>query len=135
MIRVGQIKLKPNHSEQDLIRKIVQILRISEHEIRKIQIKKQSLDARKKPELKYVYTVDVEVVNERQVLNRQKNSNVSGVKDKPYEFSVSGTLKLQYRPVVVGSGPAGMFCAYFLAQYGYRPIVIERVKEIEERNQ
>ena len=133
MIRVTQIKLQPNHNKQDLVRKVAQTLRISEQEILDLQIKKQSLDARKKSDIKYVYSVDVEVSNEEHVMKKQRNSSVSIVKEKPYHFQVSGTQMLSNRPVIIGSGPAGMFCAYLLAQHGYRPIVFERGKEVTER--
>ena len=76
MIRIGQLKLQPNHNEKQLLQKIAQTLRISEKEIVKYQIKKQSIDARKKPELKYVYTIDVTVLNESQVIKKQKGNSV-----------------------------------------------------------
>ena len=86
MIRIGQLKLHPNHSEKELLQKIAKMLRISEKDILEFQIKKQSLDARKKPDLMYVYTVDVKVLNEQQVLKRQKNNQISIVKESVYMF-------------------------------------------------
>ena len=133
MIRIGQLKLQPNHTENDLLQKIAKTLRISESEIANYQIKKQSIDARKKPDLKYVYTVDVTVRNEAQVIKKQKGNSVSLVKDKPYIFNAIGREKMNYRPIIIGSGPAGMFCAYMLAQHGYCPILFERGATVEER--
>lgn len=133
MIRIGQLKLQPNHSEKELLQKITKTLRISEKEVLAYQIKKQSVDARKKPDLKYVYTVDVSVINEQQVLKRQKGNGVSLVSDVPYQFRTTGNENMKYRPVIIGTGPAGLFCAYLLAQHGYRPIVYERGSAVDER--
>lgn len=133
MIRIGQLKLQPNHTEKDLLQKLAKTLHISERDIVNYQIKKQSIDARKKPDLKYVYTVDVTVQNEAQVLKKQKGNTVSLVKETPYVFKILGERKMQNRPIIIGSGPAGMFCAYMLAQHGYRPILFERGASVEER--
>ena len=133
MIRIGQLALSPNHNEIELKQKIAKTLRISEQDILDIQIKKQSIDARKKPDLKFIYTVDVKVKNEQQVLKKQKGNSISLVTEKPYQFPPSGNLTMQTRPIIIGFGPAGMFCAYFLAKYGYRPLVFERGASVEER--
>ena len=133
MIRIGQLKLNPDHSKQDLVQKIAKTLRITEKEILDYRIKKQSLDARKKPELKYVYTVDVKVQNEKQVLKRQKNTQVSQVSEANYAFPESGLIPCKHKPIIIGCGPAGMFCAYLLAQHGYKPILFERGASVEER--
>lgn len=135
MLRIGQLKLEPNHTEKELIQKIAKTLRISEKEILSFKIQKQSLDARKKPELKYVYTVDVEVANEQQILRKQKGNAVSPVKETPYVFHISGDKPMTHRPIIIGSGPAGMFCAYMLAKHGYKPIVFERGASVETRVQ
>lgn len=135
MIRIGQLKLNPDHSEIDLRQAIEKTLRISEKEVLGYQIKKQSIDARKKPDVKYVYTVDVEVPNEQKVLKRQKSNQVSLVKDVVYKFPKTGTETMKNRPIIIGSGPAGLFCAYMLAEQGYRPVVYERGAAVEERSE
>lgn len=133
MLRIGQLKLEPNHSEQELLQKIVRTLRISEKDVKQYQIKKKSIDARKKPHLQFVYTVDVEVLNESQILKKQKGNQVSLAKDNIYEFPASGTQNMKHRPIIIGSGPAGLFCAYLLAEHGYQPIIFERGASVEER--
>lgn len=133
MIRIGQLKLDPDHTEKAFVQKIAKTLRISEKEIRSFQIKKQSIDARKKPDLKYVYTVDVSVSNEQQILKKQKGNQVTLVNETPYVFQIIGTTPCKNRPIIVGSGPAGMFCAYMLAKHGYKPILFERGASVEER--
>lgn len=133
MIRIGQLKLQPNHNEKELLQKISKTLCISESEIVNYQIKKQSIDARKKPDLKYVYTIDVMVRNEAQAMKKQKGNLVSILKEIPYVFQTLGQTNQKHRPIIIGSGPAGMFCAYLLAQHGYRPILFERGASVEER--
>lgn len=133
MLRIGQLKLNPDHTQNDLLQKIAKTLRISEKEIKGYQIKKQSIDARKKPLIQYVYTVDVEVANERQILRRQKGNQVTLANEVTYCFPESGCNVMQERPIIIGSGPAGLFCAYLLAEHGYKPIVFERGASVEER--
>ncbi len=133
MIRIGQLKLQPNHTGQDLLDKIAKTLHISVHDILRFEIQKQSIDARKKPDLKYVYTIDVSVANEKQVLKKQKSGDITQVTYTPYIFQASGTQKMTERPVIIGSGPAGLFCAYMLAKHGYKPIIFERGASVEER--
>ena len=133
MLRIGQLKLNPNHDEKAMRNAVANTLRISENDILKIQIQKRSIDARKKPDIKYVYTVDVSVANESKVLKKQKGNQVSIATKKEYCFPDAGEDKLQTRPIVIGSGPAGLFCAYMLAEHGYCPIVFERGASVEER--
>ncbi len=133
MIRISQLKLTPAHSKEELVQKAAKTLRISEKEIQSLKIRRQSIDARKKPDIMYVYTVDVEVCNEQKVIKRQKGNQVTLVNETLYEFPISGTKKMEQRPVIIGSGPAGLFCAYFLAEHGYRPVIYERGASVEER--
>ena len=133
MLRIGQLTLLPNHTESDLLQKIAKTLRVSKDDILHYEIRKQSIDARKKPDIKYVYTVDIEVRQEQAVLKRQKGNQVVLVKDKPYEFPESGNGKLEHPPIIIGTGPAGLFCAYLLAKHGYQPLVFERGAQVEER--
>lgn len=135
MIRIGQVKLNPDHTEAELLEKIANTLHISSSEILDYQIKKQSLDARKKPDLKYVYMIDVKLANEQKILKKQKNHQISQVAETKYVFPNAGKKVSKHRPVIIGCGPAGMFCAYLLAEHGYRPILFERGATVEERVQ
>ena len=134
MIQINQLKLDIHHSEADLKAKVLKTLRLPEDALISYKLKKQSLDARKKPLLFYVYTVEVEVKREKQLKKRLKNSNIKFIeKPEQYHFIPRGTEMLNHRPVVIGTGPAGLFCGYQLAIHGYRPILIERGAPLEER--
>lgn len=133
MLRINQLKLKVNHDETEFKEKIRKTLRIREEMLLSYTIKKRSLDARKKPELFYVYTVDVQVQSERQILKNKKLKNVSLAPEGEYHLPESGCEELTSRPVIIGSGPAGLFCAYMLSLCGYRPILLERGKRVDER--
>ena len=133
MIRIGQLKLQPDHTEKDLLQKISKSLRVSEQDILKYTIQKQSIDARKKPDLKYIYTVDVQVKKESTVLKKIKDKNISIANEVTYSFPGPGNQSMKNRPVIIGSGPAGLFCAYMLAKHGYKPVLFERGCAVEGR--
>lgn len=137
MIRISQLKLKVPHTEDALRSKICRLLCIREDELLSYTRKKQSLDARKKPQIFYVYTVDVKVQNEGKIRKRIQKQKISNIqfqpKEKKYSLRASGMRPLAHRPVVIGTGPAGLFCGYELARLGYRPILLERGASVEER--
>ncbi len=138
MLRVNQIKVYPNADIEYIKKKTASVLGIKSHDIKKLAIIKQSIDARKKPDIYYSYTVDVVLQNELHLLEDKlirhcKANQVSKVVDKPYVFPYEGHRTLKHRPIIVGMGPAGLFCGYFLAKHGYRPILIERGKDVDAR--
>ncbi len=137
MIRISQMKLDVHHTEADMKAKICRLLRIREDSLLSYRRKKQSLDARKKPELFYVYTVDVNVKGEKEIrkrLRKQRPSNICFQQEEQrYSPTASGTKALIHRPVIIGTGPAGLFCGYELARLGYRPVLLERGAPVEER--
>ena len=97
------------------------------------EIIKRSIDARKKPDIFYSYTVDVDGLKERDVIRRVKEGQVSLVNPVKYRFPSPGNKSMGHRPVIVGTGPAGLFCGYMLAIHGYRPVLLERGMEVEKR--
>ena len=134
MIQISQLKLPVTHKKSDLEKKISTTLKISRSELLNWHIEKKSLDARRKPDLFYVYTITAEVSNEKRILKRIKNKNITlKSKSDSYECNPTGNQILKHRPVVIGTGPAGLFCGYELARMGYRPILLERGASIEER--
>ncbi len=137
MLRISQIKMRIPHTEEELRQKLLGQLGIKEDALLEYAIRRQSLDARHKPELFYIYTIDIKVKNEKNLLRRMNKgrhfAQVSVCDEVPYVFPAKGKEPMKSRPVIVGSGPAGLFCCYFLALYGYRPILIERGAPVEER--
>lgn len=134
MIQISQLKLKIPHSEEQLQKKIINLLRIQKTELLSFRILKKSLDARKKPVLFYVYSVEAVVKNEGRLKKKIRDKNILFREPvPPYVCIPSGERRMKTSPVIVGSGPAGLFCAYSLARMGYRPILLERGKRVEER--
>ena len=131
MLRISQIKLTPDHSTQDLEQKIRKTLRLSKKEVFSYKIFKQSIDARKKPEIYYIYTVDVKIAQEKRFLKGFKN--VVLAQDVSYQIPAAGNRRPEHRPVIAGAGPAGLFCTWLLAKTGYAPILVERGAPVDER--
>ncbi len=145
MIRITQLKLPIGHAQKDLTDQAAKALRISPEWISVIHICRQSLDARKKPDLFYSYTVDVRLKMshkpqgkterkwEQATVHTIKNTRISLSPRESYHFAVTGTQGLFHPPVIIGTGPAGLFCGLMLARHGYRPILLERGLDVEER--
>ncbi len=126
MIRIREIALPPEHNVAQLSYEAARLLHISNSKVRKLQIVRRSVDARKKPDVKIVYTVDVAVDgNENKIL---KQSGCKRAQIAPVSYYKPPRTQKQpaHRPVVVGLGPAGMFAALVLAMAGLCPIVLER---------
>jgi uncharacterized protein len=115
-----------------LSEKIAKRLSISKESILNFRIVRQSVDARKKSDIKFVINVIVEL-EENQKYQKDIQTRISNQFNYQTEQKV-GNIPLKQRPIVIGSGPAGIFCALHLARNGFKPIVIERGKKIEERD-
>ena len=137
MIRLNQLKLPVNHTEEQLVHKTAQSLRIPTEDILELEVVRQSLDARKKPELFYSYSIDVIVKKEEKVYKdacrRLGKANVLQTEKKKYHFPAGGTQPQKHPTVIVGCGPAGLFCGYYLALHGYRPVILERGADVDTR--
>lgn len=132
MVRIRQIKVPIDIDEEKLIDYTSKKVGIKSSEIKKISIVKKSLDARKKPNLYFIYEVDIEIDNEEKLISKH-NPDIFTVPLEIYNFNISGQEEIKERPVIIGSGPAGLFCAYLLAEHGYKPLIIERGEKIEDR--
>ena len=104
----------------------------------RIEIRKHSIDARKKPQLFDIYTVDADLgiglSAEKKRIAKLRSKDISVVQPSEYSFPEAGSEKMEKRPVVIGAGPAGLFCTLMLAEHGYRPILLERGRRIEHRS-
>ena len=133
MIRINEIRLELDDSEDLLNAKAAKILKINKKYIKKLTIFKKSVDARKKEDIHFSYSVDCEILlDENQIVSKCKSNKVSIV--KPYHYELPENKRVsKFRPVIVGFGPAGMLAGLILAEAGLRPIIFERGKAIDER--
>ena len=133
MIRLRDVTLPFDHKPNALAASIIKRLKISEQELLDFVIIRKSTDARRKSNILAVYTVDVRVENESDVLCRfSRDIRISATPDLSYRMPAVGNMRC-LRPVVVGSGPCGLFAALILAQLGFKPLLIERGKDVKSR--
>ncbi len=137
MIKITQIKLPIKHTENELKEAIGKALKLPVKKIKGFRITKKSIDARKN-EVMYIYTVEADILfepkeNDAVIIRRSHNSNVSMAERARYQFKAEGKDELTHRPVVVGTGPAGLFAAWLLAKYGFQPLVVERGAKVTKR--
>ena len=136
MIRINQLKLSVGHTKADMKKKAAKMMRIPEDKILSLVPVRQSMDARKKNELLYIYSLNATVSGkEGAVIKNAKNVNVMLNTEKPYRFPEHGQEPLCHRPVIVGFGPAGMFCGLMLARAGFSPLILERGEDVDSRTQ
>lgn len=133
MIRINEIKLSLDEEEELLAEKAAKVLKINKKYIKSYTIYKKSVDARKKDDVHFTYSLDVIItLDEEQITRKCKSNKVSIV--KPYVYTLPENKRVSgFRPVVVGFGPAGMFAGLILALSGLKPIILERGKAVEER--
>ena len=133
MLRISNLKLDIDQDIDDIKNLIIKKLKIKERELVRYSIYKESIDARKRGRISFVYTVDVEVKNENKII-KSKIKDVIQTTNKTYIDVEMGRNKLNHSPIVVGSGPAGLFAALVLAQRGYNPILLERGLDVDKRS-
>lgn len=136
MIRVSGIKLTLDQDEAELRKRLLAKLKIKETDLIEYTIFKRSVDARKRENIFFVYTLDAVVTNEEKLLKKfAKDKDVSATPNLEYEYVKTGSIPLQNRPVIIGTGPAGLFAGLILAIMGYRPILLERGSDVDRRTE
>jgi hypothetical protein len=134
MLRLTEVKLRLDHSEHEIRAAILKRLGIGANELAGYSISRRSYDARKPSAITLTYTLDVEVTNEAALSKRLEGErHVKPTPDTRYQFVAKAPQILTSRPVVIGTGPCGLFSGLILAQMGFRPIILERGKAVRER--
>ena len=134
MLRLTNVKLPLNHQPEELKLAILSILEISAEQLVDFSVFKRGYGARKKSNIILMYTLDVETtVNEELLITHSKNQNIKTSPDTSYKFVGQAPENLSERPVVIGMGPCGLFAGLLLAQMGFKPIILERGKDVRQR--
>lgn len=135
MIRLRDIPLPPEHNAHQLRFEAARMLGISNSKIRHLSIVRRSVDARKKPDVKIIYTVDVSVDGNEKKILKQSGCKRASLAPVSYYSAPNAAVKPEKRPVVIGFGPAGMFAALMLALAGWKPLVLERGEDAASRHE
>jgi uncharacterized FAD-dependent dehydrogenase len=139
MIRVSNLRLSVDEPEAGLPEHIARALGVAPQALSHWRILRKSLDARVKEALQFVYTAEVATPEDEPRLlrlgraGRHGEVRIDRYEEPPFTMPPPGERPLEHRPVVVGSGPAGLAAAYFLAERGYRPLVLERGRPVRDR--
>ncbi|PKM12545.1 MAG: hypothetical protein CVV13_04855 [Gammaproteobacteria bacterium HGW-Gammaproteobacteria-3] len=133
MLRLTDLKLPLDHHVHELKSAILNKLPIETDELLSYTLVKRSYDARKRGAIFVIYTVDVNTVNNAGILLRCRHDvTVKAAPDTAYRF-VARAPSVYARPIIIGTGPCGLFAGLTLAQMGFRPIILERGKAVRER--
>ena len=127
MLRLTELKLPLDHTEEALRDAIVQRLEIESDALTRYTVYRRAVDARKRGAIKLIYNIDAEVTDEPGVLKKNnKNNQLSISPDTGYKFVARAPAGFKERPVVIGTGPCGYFAGLLLAQMGFKPIILDR---------
>jgi uncharacterized protein len=138
VLRLTELRLPLEHAEEELRAAVLAELGLQPRELTGLTVFRRSFDARKRGAIALIYHLDVEVLLESEVLRRLKGRSASGLQvaptpDTSYRFVTRAPAGLAARPIVIGTGPCGLFAGLLLAEMGFRPILLERGKQVRER--
>ena len=135
MIRIREIAMPPEHNPAQLGFEAAKMLKVANSRVRQVKIIRRSIDARKKPDVKVVYTIDVAVEGNEQKILRQSGCKKAAIAPVSFYKVPKCNRQLTHRPLVVGFGPAGMFAALLLAKAGLKPLILERGDDAQTRHE
>lgn len=134
MLRLTDIKLPLNHQADAIEQAILKKLAITKTDVIEFTVFKRGYDARKKNKILLIYTLDIKTNKDAILLDEfSQDPHVKPTPDMAYKFVAQAPKQLKHRPVVIGMGPCGLFAGLLLAQMGFKPIVLERGKEVKKR--
>ena len=135
MIRLREISMPAEHAVEQLSYEAARMLKISNSKVRQVRLVRRRIDARKKPDVRIVYTVDVKVDGNESKILKQSGCKRASIAPMQHYRPPKATAAFDMRPVVVGFGPAGMFAGLLLALAGQRPLILERGAQADERHE
>ena len=134
MLRLTDIKLPLQHADNTIVAAILARLAIHADALRGYTVARRSYDARQRGAIIVIYALDVDVADEAAALAHCANDkHVAPTPDTDYRFVAQAPSKLALRPIVIGTGPCGLFAGLILAQMGFRPLILDRGKAVRER--
>jgi len=134
MLRLTEVKLPLDHAPDAIRAAVLKRLRIPSSDLVSVEVFKRAHDARKKSAIVFIYSLDVTVRDESQILKRfAGDSHIRVSPDMEYRFVARAPEHLKHRPIVIGAGPCGLFAGLILAQMGFRPLILDRGKVVRER--
>jgi uncharacterized FAD-dependent dehydrogenase len=134
MLRLTDLKLPLDHSEAALTAALLRRLGIEAADLTGYQVARRGYDARKRGAIVLIYALDIDTPREAELLQRfADDTHVRPTPDTNYHFVAKAPPRIEHRPLVIGFGPCGLFAGLILAQMGFRPIILDRGKEVRER--
>ena len=129
MIRISNVKIYENISDEEVFNLIIKKYKIVKEFVNEWHISKKSIDARRKDDVHFSYSIDIDVKNENKFLRDKNISKIKSIFIPDFQMNLNKSV----RPVIIGAGPAGLFAALTFVQNGYKPLVIEQGQTVEER--
>ena len=134
MIQINGIRLPFDHSDAELQAAVIKKLNIPQQDLLSLSIARKSFDARRKGNIRCDYTIHADVSDEQGVLKKLANDQqVRVAPDTDYVRLTRKRKSIPYHPLVIGTGPAGLFAGLILAEAGYSPVLVDRGKPVRER--
>ncbi len=127
MLRLENIRIYKDLTDDEVVKEACRKYKLNFKNVKKYSIYKKSIDARDKEKIFYNYTIDIDYIGEKNI------GNIKAVNEEDFILKINVRRKSKTRPVIIGAGPAGLFCALILVQNGIKPIIIEQGKKVEDR--